>query len=180
MAAATVQAQIATGAGPTLTNAETGIVYNRVDTQTGTTPIPVPTATGNKYSWLKYLALVVTVTGTTNISNRKIGWATSPATGLQGLWFNQATYTQANTTQGNAAGNYPADDVAANGTVPSGIAWTGMTTTPALWDNTSTATSSAARNGNYVQTCLQVSNAYVGGAGSAIALPNISLVYDEA
>ena len=178
--AATVQAQCATGAGPTLANAETGIVYNRVDTQTGTTPIPIPTATGNHYSWLKYLALVVTATSTTSISNRKISFASAPATGLQGLWFNQPTYTQANTTQGNAAGNYPADDVAANGTVPTGIAWAGTTTTPALWDNTSVATSSAARNGNYVQTCLQVSNAYVGGAGAGIALPNLTLTYDEA
>lgn len=177
---ATVQAQIATGAGPTLTSAETGIVLNRVDTQTGTTPIPIPTATGNKYSYLKYLALVVTGTSTTNITNRRISWATTPATGLQGLWFNQATYTQNTGTQGNSAGNYPADDTAANGTVPTGIAWAAMSTTPTLWDNTSVSTGSAARNGNYVQTCLQVSNAFAGGAGSATALPAITLTYDEA
>ncbi|MBA3826891.1 MAG: hypothetical protein H0X24_23735 [Ktedonobacterales bacterium] len=178
--AATVQAQLATGAGPTLTNAETGLTFNRADTLAGTTPIPIPTATGNKYSYLKYLALVVTGTGTTTISNRRISWATTPATGLQGLWFNQATYTQNSGTQGTAAGNYPADDTAANGTVPATPAWAAISTTPTQWDNTSVSTASTARNGNYVQCCLQVSNAFVGGAGSATTVATINLQYDEA
>lgn len=175
--AATVQAQLANGATPTLANAETGIRYGRDDNQTSTATIPIPTATGTKYSYLKYLALVVTATSTTSITNRRISWATSPATGLFGFFQNQATYTQNNGTQGTAAGNYPAD-AGTNGATPSG--YTLMSTTPQLWDNTSVATSSAARNGNYVQTVVGVDFTYAGGGNSATSLPSLTLTFDEA
>ena len=177
--AATVQAQLANGAGPTLASAETGIRYGRDDLQTSTATIPIPTATGTKYSYLKYLALVVTGTSTTNITNRRISWATTPATGLFGFFLNQATYTLNNGTQGTAAGNYPVD-AGTNGATPGTPAYTLMSTTPQVWDNTSVATSSAARNGNYVQTVVGVDFTYAGGGSSSTALPNITLTYDEA
>lgn len=180
MGAATVAAYIATGAGPTNANVESALSFSRDDTATGTTPVPIPGATGNHYSYLRYLFLDVTATGTTNMTNRTIKWASSPSTGLQGLWLDQATYTQNNGTQGTAAGNYPADDTAANGTVPGTPAWAAIGTSTSQWDNTSHATSATGKNGDYVQTCMQVSNAYVGGAGSAVALPNLVLSYDEA
>ena len=129
---------------------------------------------------MKYLALVVTVAGTTNISNRRISIASAITTGLQLLWLNQATYTQNAGTQGTGAGQYPADDTAANGTIPGTPAWAAVTTTLQQWDNTSTSTGSTGKNGNYVETTLQISNAYTGGAGNAIALPNVVLTYDEA
>ena len=178
--AATMQAQIATGSGPTLANVEGGLTFNRVDTATGTTPIPIPTVTGNKYSYLKYLCLAVTATASTSVSNRRISWASAPSTGLQGLWFNQSTYTQNTGTQGTSAGQYPADDTAANGTIPGTPAWAAIGTSTSQWDNTSISTGSTGRNGNYCQTALQVSNAFTGGAGSATALPNLILTYDEA
>ena len=106
--AATLKAYCATGATPTLASADSAdsasIRYGRDDSQSSTATIPIPTATGTHYSYLKYLLLDVTVTGATSISNRKISIASALATGLT-LWFkDQATYTQNNGTQGTAAG----------------------------------------------------------------------------
>lgn len=250
--AATVQAQFANGATPTLANAETGIKWNRDDTQTGTSaPIPIPTATGTNFSALKYLALVVTATSTTNMSNRRVAWATAPATGINGWFFSQGTYTQNTLTQGTAAGNFPANDTTKNGANPglaptatlngaqstgttvtvnsggasftSGMniviglgtanaearivtgtstataititvamaaahanadtvaqAYVNITTSNTVYDSSSVATSSAARNGNYIQCVLGVDNSYTGGAGTNQTVPTLNMVYDEA
>ena len=177
--AATLKAYCATGATPTLATADSAdsasIRYGRDDSQSSTATIPIPTATGTHYSYLKYLLLDVTVTGATSISNRKISIASALATGLT-LWFkDQATYTQNNGAQGTAAGNYPAD-AGTNGATPSG--YTAVTTTPTLWDNTSTSSGSSGRNGDYVQTVLGVDNTFTGGGGTA-SLPNLQLAYDE-
>lgn len=177
--AATIKAYCATGATPTLATADSAdsgsIKYGRDDNQTSTASIPIPTATGTNYSYLKYLLLDVTVTSTTNVSNRRIAWASSPSTGITGFFQNQATYTQNNGTQGTAAGNYPAN-AGTNGATPTG--YTAITTSNQVWDNTSVATSGSGKNGNYVQTVIGVDNTFAGGGGSA-ALPNLNLVYDE-
>jgi hypothetical protein len=181
---ATVAAYVAYGASPTTANTESNLKWQRSDTPTATTnPIPIPTATGNKYSYLRYLFLDVTGTASTNISNRRISIASSLATGLQLLWLNQATYTQNNGSQGTSAGNYPADDTAANGTVPGTPAWAAVTTTPTQWDNTSVSTGSTGRNGNYVQVCLQISHAFDPTSYSDltnITMSNLVATYDEA
>lgn len=177
--AATLKAFCATGATPTLATADSAdsasIKYGRDDSQNSTTALPIPTATGTKYSYLKYLLLDVTATGATSISNRKISYASSLATGLALYFKDQATYTQNNGTQGTAAGNYPAD-AGTNGAVPAG--YTAMSTTPQLWDNTSVSSGSTGRNGDYAQTVLGVDNTFVGGGGAA-SLPNLTLTYDE-
>jgi hypothetical protein len=180
--AATVQAQIATGSGPSLNNAETGIKFNREDTQSGTTPIPIPTSTGSKYSWVKYLVLAVTATSSTTINNRRVSLSTTETAGLALFWKDQPTYTQANNTQGSSGGNYPADTASVGtGSDPATPAgYTRTTSTPALWDNTGVATSGSGKNGDYVQMVCGVSNSYAGGANSATSLPNILLTYDEA
>jgi hypothetical protein len=122
VAAAVTRLDIYTGASPILTGAsyagvtaEGGIKMNREDTLTGTTPIPIPTATGTNYSWIKNLALDVTTTGTTNISNRRIYFGSAPSTGLFGFYKSVATgsYAQA------ASGNLPAAS-GSNGATPAG------------------------------------------------------------
>lgn len=177
--AATVKAYCATGSGPTNATADSAdsasIKFGRDDSQNSTTSIPIPTATGTKYSYLKYLFLDVTVAGATSISNRRIAWASSPATGLTGFFKDQATYTQNNGTQGTAAGNYPAD-AGTNGATPTG--YTAMSTSNQQWDNTSVSTASTGKSGDYCQTVLGVDNTFAGGGGAA-SLPNINLVYDE-
>jgi hypothetical protein len=172
MTAATVRASIATGAGPTLATAESGYKYNREDTATGTTAIPIPTATGTNYSWLKWLALEVTGAGTTNITNRRIQLSATETSGLGIFFQGNATYAQA------ASGNLPTASGSNGPATPAGF--TRATTTAQVYDNGSVATSGTGRNGQYCETTLGVDAAYAGGAGSAIALPDVRLIYDEA
>lgn len=172
MGAATVQARIGTGSSVSWANAETGIKWNLEDTQTGTTPIQIPTSTGTNYSWIKNLVLYVTATGTTTISNRRVSMGSSPATGLKLHWKDVAvaSYAQA------ASGNRPAS-AGTDGATPSG--YTNMTTTAAQYDNTSVATSSTGANGDMCVVVLGVDSTYAGGPGSAQAVPSIVLTYDE-
>lgn len=178
--AATVKAYLANSTGPTNASVDSAdsasITFGRDDLAISTATIPIPTATGTHYSYLKYLFLDVTVTGATNLSNRKVSWASSPATGITGFFKDQATYTQNNGTQGASAGNYPAD-AGTNGATPAG--YTAMTTSPQAWDATSHTSGSSGKNGDYCQTIIGVDNTFTGGGGSA-TLPNVQLQYDEA
>lgn len=171
--AATIQAQIGTGASVSWANAEGGIKFNREDTATGTTPVPIPTSTGTNYSWIKNLVLAVTVTGTTAITNRRISMSGATAAGLQLFWkaVAVASYAQA------AAGNMPAAG-GTDGATPAG--YTLMSTTPAQYDNTSVATSSTGPNGSMAVCVLGVDSTFTGGGGNNTALPSIVLTYDEA
>lgn len=172
MGAATVQARIGTGSSVSWANAETGIKWNLEDTQTGTTPIQIPTSTGTNYSWIKNLVLYVTATGTTTINNRRVSMGSSPATGLKLHWKDVAvaSYAQA------ASGNRPAS-AGTDGATPSG--YTNMTTTAAQYDNTSVATSSTGANGDMAVCVLGVDSTYAGGPGSSQAVPSIIFTYDE-
>ena len=173
MSAATCQAQAGTGASVSWANAEGGCTFNLADSITSTTPIAIPTATGTNFSWIKNLAIAVTVAGTTNMTNRTIKMSASLSTGLN-LWWKdvaQASYAQA------ASGNRPASS-GSNGATPAG--YTSMTTSAQQWDNTSHATSGTGPNGDMVVVVLGVDNLYVLGAGSAISLGNIIVSYDEA
>jgi hypothetical protein len=175
MAAAVVQLQVATGAGPTLASGESGFKYNREDTISGTTPIPIPTATGTNYSFVKTLALVVTTTGTTSMSNRRIQLSQVESSGL-GIFFQaSATYASATVEVTSAGTNGPA--------TPAG--YTRATTALQVYDAGSTATSGATgKNGQYCRTCLGVDSTFAGGAGTAVQLGagtmDVRLVYDEA
>lgn len=171
--AATVQAQIGTGASVSWASAEGGVKFNLEDTATGTTPVAIPTATGTNYSWLKNLVLAVTATSTTNITNRTVKMSGAPSTGLALFWkaVAVASYVQA------ASGNRPASS-GSNGATPAG--YTAMTTSAVQYDNTSVSTGSTGPNGSMCVVDGAVDNTYVGGAGNAIAGPNVVLSYDEA
>lgn len=173
MSAATVQAQIGTGASVSWANAETGEKFNLEDTLAGTTPIAIPTATGTNFSWPKSLVLAVTVAGTTNITNRTVKMSGSPSTGLALFWkaVAVASYAQA------ASGNRPTAS-GSNGATPAG--YTAMTTSAVQYDNTSVATSGTGPNGSMAVCVLGVDFTFIGGAGSAIAVPSTILSYDEA
>ncbi len=174
MGAATCQAQAGTGGSVSWASAEGSCSFNLADNITNTsTPIAVPTATGTNFSWLKNFSIAVTVTGTTAITNRTVKMGSSPTTGLSLFWKDVAvaSYAQA------ASGNRPASS-GSNGATPSG--YTAMTTSTQQWDNTSHSTGSTGQNGDMVVCVMGVDNTYVGGAGNAIALPNIVVAYDEA
>lgn len=171
--AATVRASYASGAGPTLANAETGWKYNREETLAGTSaPIPKPNATGTAFSYPKPVRLEVTATDATSISNLRHRIASAPSAGLK-LWFRDdgATYQRGNALA--AADNGTTDDA-----TPSG--YTAAPTSDTVYDSGSYSASSTGGKGDYLSYALGVSNLYTGGAGSAIALPNLILTYDEA
>ncbi len=168
---AAVRASIQTGAAatPTIASAETGIKWNREDTQNGTTPIPIPPAAGTEYSFAKWLFLEVTTTSTTAISNRRVQLAAAPAAGLTQSFVATDTYAQ-ETAAIAAAGT--------NDAVPTGF--TAFGTTAVVYDNTSVGTGTLGRNGLFARTLLGVSALFTGGAGNATAMPDLRLVFDEA
>lgn len=158
---------------PAGVTAEGGIKWNREDTIAGTTPVPVPTATGTNYSWLKNLALEVTTAASpvTSITNRRIAIASALSAGLTEHW-KAAAYVQA------AVGNMPAA-AGTNDAVPTGytLAATGA---GALYDNAAVSGGTTGRNGSPLQVLVGVSFLFTGGGGAAIAMPNLHLSYDEA
>lgn len=170
---ATIRASYYGGAAsePAGVTAEGGIKWNREDTISGTTPVPVPTATGTNYSWLKNLALEVTTAASpvTSITNRRIAIASALATGLTEHW-KAAAYVQA------ASGNMPAAS-GSNDATPA--TYTLASTTSALYDNAAVSGGTTGRNGSPIQVVVGVSFLFTGGGGSAIAMPNLQLSYDE-
>lgn len=183
MAAATVRASYygASGSEPAGSTAETGIVLSRSDAKApaaGTAPTPKPAATGTAFSWIMLLALEVTGTGTTLISNRQIAASAGFTSGLNVFFGAQATYRQP------ASGNKPPDS-GSNGATPAvtgagaPASYAAITTTPATWDAGSDATSGAGRNGDFAECVFSVDNTYAGGAG-ALSLGNLLMTYDEA
>ena len=169
--ASTLRASIWTGASPTAASAEGGIKFNREDSASGTTAIPIPTSTGTNFSWHKNLGLEVTSDGSTTISNKRIHRGSAPTTGLELSFVANSAYLQ------SAAAD---SDSGSAGATPTG--YTDLTTSAQVYDAGSDASSSGAGNvcGDYVRVALAVSSTYAGGAGSAIALPDIVLTYDEA
>src|SRR5262245_12048492 len=153
---------------PTGVSAETGFVFNREDSQSGTTtPVPKPTATGTNYSWKKNLALKVTAATATSISNRTARWGTSPTSGLFGYFKDDPTYSQP------ASGNKPTDS-GTNGATPA--TYTALTTTGQSYQATSVSAGSTGRNGDFCVVVAGIDNTYAGAAGS-IALPDLIVGY---
>jgi hypothetical protein len=169
--AATVQAHYASGAGPSLATAEGGAKYNREESLAGTTtPIPKPNATGTAFSWPKVYRLNVTAADATNLSNLRHHIASAPAAGLK-LWFKDdaTTYTQVAAAADSDSGT--------NDSTPSG--YTTAPTSATQYDAGPHSANSTGGKGDYIRYALGVSNLYLGGAGSAIALPNLIFTYDE-
>lgn len=173
MCAAIVRASYASGVGPTLATAETGARYNREESLAGaTTPVPVPVATGTNFSWPKVFRLeVTTIDAATSISNFRHRISAATGTGLK-LWFidNGVTYTQ--------VAAVAAADSGTNDSTPAG--YTAAPTTDTVYDAVSYPAGTVGGKGDYIRYALGVSNLYVGGAGSAVALPSLVVSYDEA
>lgn len=157
------------------------MTWNREDTQTGLTPIPIPVTAGVNFSYLKVLQLAITVASgnTTTLLNRTVRISTTMATGLGFHWktdtqanwgtvFNQQSVTRA-----------PSDTVGANtaGTAPA--TYTAITTTSVQYDNTNqNPTIVGIDSVPLLAVLLAVDATYGGGPGTA-TLPNIILGYDE-
>lgn len=181
MTAATVRASWYGGAAsePAGVTAETGVTLNRSDTESGTTPIPIPTVTGSNYSWVQQLALEVTgaASPSTTLSNATIKLSGALATGLALFFAGNATYL--NQTGGTQA---PADVGTENAGAPTTPAsYTAVTTTAQQWDAMGTASNggSTGRKSMFVRHVLGVASGYAGSPGST-SLGNSVLSYDEA
>ncbi len=186
MAAAVIRATHWNGAGAD-NNIDAGASgstpkWGKDDTTISTTAITIPSSTGSNYSWYKMLALYVTTAGTTNVTNRKIYYdASTPVSMPTGLKFFFKQIAKASYVQATDA-NRPADVGTVNGSDPTTPStYTAMSTTAQTYDSASEATSTGnSRNGGFAQTILGVASTYTGGANSALSLPNLHLVYDEA
>jgi hypothetical protein len=176
---ATVQAQYF-GASATLpagANAEGGATFNREDTLTGTTPVPIPVAAGVNFSWIKQFQLAITATSTTTMSNRTVRISAGFATGLGMHWKAVAQASYINQTSASGA---PADTTGTNNAATAPSTYTAFTTSAVQYDNTSQATSSTGiGTTQLLVVLLAVDATYAGGPGSA-SLGNIVLGYDEA
>jgi hypothetical protein len=170
---ATTKIRIATGSSGTWSDAETGGCWSREDSLAGTTPVPIPTSTGTNFSWIKNFVLWVSVTGTTNISNRRINQSGATPTGVQYFWqaVAVASYVQA------SSGSKPTDS-GSNGATPAGYTLT--TTSTAVYDSSSVASSSTGPNGQMAVSVLGVDNSYSGGASTSTTVPSLIFSYDEA
>lgn len=171
--ASTVRASTWVGGSDTAgagASAESGAVFNKANSLTGTTPIAIPTATGTNFSWPKFLGLEVTADGSTSLSNLGVKQASTPTTGLQIFWLATTSYATPAAVADTASGS--------NSAVPSG--YTLMTNSNVTYDATGAAsTTGTAVCGKYLKVSLGVSNTYAGGAGSATALPTLTISYDE-
>lgn len=180
---ATVQAQWfgASASLPSGVNAETGVTWNREDTQTGLTPIPIPVSAAVNFSYLKILQLSITVASgnTTSLLNRTIRLSTTMATGLGFHWKTdtQANWGTAFNQQGGTKA--PSDTIGTNNAASAPSGYTAATTSSVQYDNTNqNPTVTGIGSGPLLAVLLAVDATYTGGPGTA-TLPNIILGYDE-
>lgn len=175
--AASILAYLSTGATESTAraSAESGIKFNRADSQSGTTPIPIPTATGTNYSWYKSMYLYCnSATGAgTSISAKNVRLNGAPATGLAVVYDNVGdTYTQAAAVlAADASGGSPP-------ATPAG--YTAMTTSDVEYDAAADTSANNTRMGDILQVGLAVGSNYAGGGGSAQTVPSIIFTYTEA
>lgn len=175
--AASMKVYLSTGAteAGARASAESGIKFNRADSQSGTTAIPIPTSTGTNYSWYKSMYLYcdsATGAGTT-ISALGIKLGSSPATGLSVVYKNVTdSYTQAtDVLAADASGGSPPATPAT---------YTAATTSNVEYDGTGGTSTNGARLGDILQVGLAVGSNYAGGGGSAQAVPDMIFQYTEA
>lgn len=184
--AATVKFFGFNGAGPTGATVDgadsASFKFGRDDLLISTASIPIPTATGTNYSYVKWVGLDVTATSTTALSNLRVSLSATPPAGSAVYFGSATTYTQNNGTPGTAAGNYPAS-AGTNGATPATVtniaAWVAVTTTAQVYDaSTGLSTGTTGLKGKYCCLVLGVDFTYAGGGG-ALNLGNAILTYDE-
>jgi len=179
--AASVTADYYGGAAtePAGTDATTGIMFNREDSQKGTLTIPIPQVSPNTYySWYKQVALAITVTDpVTSLGNRsiKLGTNVTLATGVKLYFMSAPAYRQSTTASmpPNATAN------GATPTDPNGDGtYAAITVAAQVYDGQVVPSANGGRNGNFCRLVFAVDGNYTGGAGQ-LTLPNIIMGYDE-
>jgi hypothetical protein len=178
---ATLQAQYF-GASATLpagANAETGMIFNEVDSQVGVTPVLIPSVAGVNFSFLKAVELAVTVTSSTTVNNRSVRVSTAFPAGMCVHW---KTVTQANwsTSLDQTGGSKaPANTLGANNASSAPSGYTAVTTSAVQYDNTSQATSATGIASLPLLALVLAVDATYGGGPGTTALGSIILGFDE-
>lgn len=173
--AMTVQIDVLTGAGPTAT-AVTACVFNREDTVNGTTGVPVPTAAGTKFSWVKSFQVEITATGGLTMTNILVGKVANETVVGTKLWrvTSHAAYTQATTNP---------TDTGDNNTTPPTLNGAGalalelIATPPSAYS--AGPHNTTGRKGNIVEISCGIDNT-IGAGGSGLATPTLRWKWTEA
>lgn len=171
--AMTVQIDLLTGSGPTFTSVSSA-KFNREDTQSGTTPIPTPTATGTNFSYVKTFQVEITATGSLSMTNIKVGKVTSESITGTKLWHatSHSSYTQA-TTPPTATSDNNSTAPTLNGATATALPLIGSASVYAAG-----AFSSNAKVGNMVEIVVGI-DATNTTAGTAVSIPTLRWQWTE-
>ncbi len=179
--AMTVAISYLNGAGPSFTDiGATTAVWNRVDTLTGTTVIPTPTATGTNFSFVKAMQINITATGSLSMTNAKVEKVTSEATTGTLMWH-RTDHAVGSYVQSTAAPAATGDNNVTAPVIPAGGNNSTVIAFPALGAGVTYAAgpfSSVARVGNLVEACLGV-DATNTTAGAATSTPTLRWTWTE-
>lgn len=177
--AMTVAIANAVGASPTWSDVgATTAAWNRIDTLTGTTVVPTPTATGTNFSWVKSFAINITATGSLTMTDAKFGKVAAETTTGTKLWHRsdhaEGAYTQATAAPG-ATGDNNTTAPAMNGTNAA------VTAVPLIGSASVYSAgphSTTGRKGNLIEVSLGV-DATNTTAGAAVATPTLRWSWTE-
>lgn len=175
--AMTIVIDCLTGAGPTVT-AASAIVFSREDSVIGTTGIPVPTATGTKFSWAKTMQLEITATGGLTMSNILVGKVTNESVAGTKLWevtsHAVGAYVQASSAPGDTADNNVTAPTV-NGAAAAAVQL--ISTPPSTY--AAGPFNTTGRKGNLVELVAGLDNTCV-SSGTGIASPTMRWKWTEA
>ena len=176
--AMTTQIDLLTGATPTVA-AVTSKKWNRVDTQSGTTAIPTPTATGTNFSFVGTFQMEITATGALTMTNIMVGKVAAESTTGTKLWHRtdhaQAAYTQATAAPAATADNNVTAP-AMNGTNAAVTALPLISAPPTAY--AAGGFSATGRVGNLVEIALGI-DATNTTAGTTVATPTVRWSWTE-
>lgn len=174
--AMTTQIDLLTGASPTVTPVSS-VEWSRVDSQSGTTPIPTPTATGTNFSFIKTFQMEITATGGLNMTNIMVGKVANETTTGTKLWC-VTSHAVGSYVQATAAPTATGDN---NVTAPTMNGATGVALELIAAPPTAYAAgpfSATGRVGNLVEIALGI-DATNTDAGATIATPTLRWSWTE-
>lgn len=176
--AMTVVIENAVGATPTWSTVGATVAkWNRVDTLTGTTVIPTPTATGTNFSFVKTFAINITATDSLTMTDVTFGKVANETTTGTKLWYTsehaEGAYVEA-TAAPTATGdnNVTAPDIN-SGSSEAAVPLISGATAYSAGPHTTTG-----RKGNLIEIVLGV-DATNTTAGSSVATPTLRWQWTE-
>ncbi len=171
------------GTGSSVTWADVGAStakWNKVDTLTGTTPIPTPTSTGTNFSFVKSFIVSITTVNSLTMTDIKVGKVANEAKTGTKLWhrtdhaegsYAQATASPASTGDNNSTA--PVIPAGGNNSAVTALPLIGSASVYSAGPHTTTG-----RKGNMVEICLGVDALNV-TAGSTVSTPTLRWQWTE-